>query len=223
MSDFTMPLGGAVTQSILPWSWTFGGNNNQYGLFNIYLGQSSNPQVEREALDVASYGKQARPHRGCAARADRQGVSRSLAGGRAEGCHRRSQIHAARDRHREEAPQDGVTARIVILPPRHSISTRAPRISWRAPIAVRAGEAARREMRHINLVERVPFRHVGEIDRAFDQPVEARSRLLQHGADIRHQLAALRFDAARHQRHLARHVADATRQIEHLRRRGPPG
>ncbi|HEY0105892.1 MAG TPA: hypothetical protein VGB91_07390 [Rhizomicrobium sp.] len=58
MSDFTMPLGGAVTQSILPWSWAFGGSNNQYGLFNIYLGQSSNPDVEREALDVASYGKQ---------------------------------------------------------------------------------------------------------------------------------------------------------------------
>ncbi len=58
MSDFTMPLGGAVTQSILPWSWAFGGSNNQYGLFNVYLGQSSNPAVEREVLDVASYGKQ---------------------------------------------------------------------------------------------------------------------------------------------------------------------
>jgi hypothetical protein len=56
MTDFTMPLGGAVTQSILPWTWNF--NGSQVGLFNIYLGQSSNPQVEREALDVASYGKQ---------------------------------------------------------------------------------------------------------------------------------------------------------------------
>ena len=58
MSDFTMPLGGNVTQSILPWTWAFGGSNNQYGLFNVYLGQSSNPAVEREVLDVASYGKQ---------------------------------------------------------------------------------------------------------------------------------------------------------------------
>ncbi|MEI9888108.1 MAG: hypothetical protein WDN08_16740 [Rhizomicrobium sp.] len=58
MSDFTLPLGGAVTQSILPWSWAFGGSNNQYGLFNVYLGQSSNPAVERDALEVASYGKQ---------------------------------------------------------------------------------------------------------------------------------------------------------------------
>jgi len=58
MSDFTMPLGGAVTQSILPWTWAFTGSNNQVGLFNIYLGQSSNPDVERDALDVASYGKQ---------------------------------------------------------------------------------------------------------------------------------------------------------------------
>ncbi|MEJ1969529.1 MAG: hypothetical protein WDN03_12985 [Rhizomicrobium sp.] len=57
MSDFTMPLGGNVTQSILPWTWAFNGGQ-QFGLFNIYLGQSSNPAVEREALDVASYGKQ---------------------------------------------------------------------------------------------------------------------------------------------------------------------
>jgi hypothetical protein len=58
MSDFNMPLSGNVTQSILPWNWVFDPQNSQFSLFNVYLGQSSNPAVEREALDVASYGKQ---------------------------------------------------------------------------------------------------------------------------------------------------------------------
>lgn len=58
MSDFNMPLSGNVTQSILPWNWTFDPQNSQFSLFNVYLGQSSNPAVEREALDIASYGKQ---------------------------------------------------------------------------------------------------------------------------------------------------------------------
>ncbi len=58
MPNFTLPLGGNVTQSILPWNWAFNGSGNAIGLFNVYLGQSSNPAVEREALEVASYGKQ---------------------------------------------------------------------------------------------------------------------------------------------------------------------
>jgi hypothetical protein len=47
MTDFNLPLSGAVTQTF-PWT----------NYFTINLGQSSNPEIEREALSVASYGKQ---------------------------------------------------------------------------------------------------------------------------------------------------------------------
>jgi hypothetical protein len=44
-------------QAINP--WTFNLSNDQIGLFNINLGQSSNPEVERNVLaDIGSYGKQ---------------------------------------------------------------------------------------------------------------------------------------------------------------------
>ena len=47
MTDFNLPLSGAVTQTF-PWT----------NYFTINLGQSSNPEIEKEALSVASYGKQ---------------------------------------------------------------------------------------------------------------------------------------------------------------------
>ena len=47
MTDFNLPLSGAVTQSF-PWT----------NYFTINLGQSSNPEIEKEALSIASYGKQ---------------------------------------------------------------------------------------------------------------------------------------------------------------------
>jgi len=57
MPLFKLPLSGDVTQAINPWTFSpFGG---QYGLVNITLGQSSQPDVEAEVLtDVAGYGKQ---------------------------------------------------------------------------------------------------------------------------------------------------------------------
>jgi len=59
MPMFRLPLSGNVTQSILPWNWFFQPVGGQFGLFNIQLGQSSNPAVEQEVLnDVAGYGKQ---------------------------------------------------------------------------------------------------------------------------------------------------------------------
>jgi len=59
MSTFRLPLSGNVTQSILPWTWTFNPVGSQIGLVNIDLGASSAPAVEEEVLkDVASYGKQ---------------------------------------------------------------------------------------------------------------------------------------------------------------------
>ena len=47
MTDFNLPLSGAVTQTF-PWT----------NYFTINLGQSSNPEIEKEALSIASYGKQ---------------------------------------------------------------------------------------------------------------------------------------------------------------------
>lgn len=44
-------------QAINPWKFDLG--NDQIGLFNINIGQSSNPAVERNVLaEVGSYGKQ---------------------------------------------------------------------------------------------------------------------------------------------------------------------
>jgi hypothetical protein len=47
MTDFNLPLSGPVTQTF-PWT----------NYFAINLGESSNPDIEKEALSVASYGKQ---------------------------------------------------------------------------------------------------------------------------------------------------------------------
>jgi hypothetical protein len=59
MPMFKLPLSGDVTQQISPFSNWFSGAGNQYGLINITIGQSSEPQVEADTLtDVASYGKQ---------------------------------------------------------------------------------------------------------------------------------------------------------------------
>ncbi|HEV3156255.1 MAG TPA: hypothetical protein VGZ00_02795 [Candidatus Baltobacteraceae bacterium] len=59
MPDVQLPLSGNLTQSINPWSWAFDPVGSQLGLINVNLGQSSNPQIERQILDeVGSYGKQ---------------------------------------------------------------------------------------------------------------------------------------------------------------------
>ncbi|GGP24813.1 hypothetical protein [Silvimonas amylolytica] len=63
MATFNLPLNlpfsGAVTQAINPWNAYLKVMGGQFGLVNINLGNSSNPQVEATVLeDVASYGKQ---------------------------------------------------------------------------------------------------------------------------------------------------------------------
>ena len=47
MSDLNLPLSGPVTQTF-PWA----------NYFTINVGQSSDPEMEKAALSVASYGKQ---------------------------------------------------------------------------------------------------------------------------------------------------------------------
>ncbi|WP_158746592.1 hypothetical protein [Acidisphaera sp. L21] len=55
MADFRLPLSGPVT---LPWTAYFDPSGNQVGLFNINIGQSSNTEIEKDALSLASYGRQ---------------------------------------------------------------------------------------------------------------------------------------------------------------------
>jgi hypothetical protein len=57
MPIFKLPLSGDVVQSINPFTAFMTGG--QFGLININMGQSSEPDVEQEVLsDVATYGKQ---------------------------------------------------------------------------------------------------------------------------------------------------------------------
>ncbi len=57
MPTFKLPLSGDVVQSINPFTAFMTGG--QFGLVNINMGQSSEPEVEEDVLsDVASYGKQ---------------------------------------------------------------------------------------------------------------------------------------------------------------------
>ncbi len=58
MQASALPLSGDVTQDILPWTWWmrfFG----QWGLVNINLGRTPDPDGERRILEeVGSYGRQ---------------------------------------------------------------------------------------------------------------------------------------------------------------------
>jgi hypothetical protein len=59
MSDFRLPLSGAVTQTINPWTWLFYGAGGQYGLINVNLGNAGDPALEQKILeDVGTYGRQ---------------------------------------------------------------------------------------------------------------------------------------------------------------------
>lgn len=59
MPTFRLPLSGDVTQTINPWNWFVNLFGNQFGLINIDLGKSSDPELETQILnDVGSYGRQ---------------------------------------------------------------------------------------------------------------------------------------------------------------------
>lgn len=59
MSEFRLPLSGNVQQTINPWTWMFSSVGSQYGLININMGKSSDPELEAEILEeVGSYGRQ---------------------------------------------------------------------------------------------------------------------------------------------------------------------
>lgn len=59
MANVYLPLSGNVQQDINPWTWTTRVGNGQIGLFNINLGHSTNPALERRILEnVGSYGRQ---------------------------------------------------------------------------------------------------------------------------------------------------------------------
>jgi hypothetical protein len=59
MPTFRLPLSGNMLQAINPWTAFTSPLGSQMGLFNVTIGQSSEPEVEADVLsDVASYGKQ---------------------------------------------------------------------------------------------------------------------------------------------------------------------
>jgi hypothetical protein len=59
MPDVNLPLSGAVTQTINPWTAYFTAMGSQIGLINVNVGSSSDPDIEKDVLArVASYGKQ---------------------------------------------------------------------------------------------------------------------------------------------------------------------
>ncbi len=59
MPNLNLPLSGAVTQTINPWTWLVNTVGGQFGLVNINLGKSSDPELEKEILDeVGTYGGQ---------------------------------------------------------------------------------------------------------------------------------------------------------------------
>ena len=59
MPDVNLPLSGAVTQTIDPWTSWFSAFGSQIGLINVNLGTSSDPDTERAVIaKAASYGKQ---------------------------------------------------------------------------------------------------------------------------------------------------------------------
>ncbi|WP_298933522.1 hypothetical protein [uncultured Ramlibacter sp.] len=59
MPDFKLPLSGDVIQAINPWNWAFRSEGSQFGLVNINLGKSADPDLEQRILDeVGSYGRQ---------------------------------------------------------------------------------------------------------------------------------------------------------------------
>jgi hypothetical protein len=59
MPTFRLPLSGDVTQAINPWNWSLKSWGSQFGLVNINLGKSADPELEQQILDeVGTYGRQ---------------------------------------------------------------------------------------------------------------------------------------------------------------------
>lgn len=59
MPNVRLPLSGDVTQAINPWNWMLSSVGSQFGLININVGKSADPQLEKQILDeVGSYGRQ---------------------------------------------------------------------------------------------------------------------------------------------------------------------
>ena len=59
MSNVNFPLSGAVNQAFDFWSSFFRATGSQFGLVNLTVGSSADPEVEKDILeDVGTYGRQ---------------------------------------------------------------------------------------------------------------------------------------------------------------------
>lgn len=57
--SYKYPLSGDVTQAINPWTWFFSPRGGQFGIVNINVGRSPDPDLEQQVLEeVGSYGRQ---------------------------------------------------------------------------------------------------------------------------------------------------------------------
>lgn len=60
MPNLQIPVSNSLTQAINPWNWFPGmKGSQQFGLININLGKSSDPELEQTILaEVGTYGRQ---------------------------------------------------------------------------------------------------------------------------------------------------------------------
>lgn len=57
--QLVFPLGGDVNQVIDPWTVMLRFMNAQFGFINVYMGKSSDPELEKQIIDdVGTYGRQ---------------------------------------------------------------------------------------------------------------------------------------------------------------------
>jgi len=57
--SLALPLSGNVSQAIDPWTLMLRFMNAQFGFINVYMGKSSDPDLEKEIIDdVGTYGRQ---------------------------------------------------------------------------------------------------------------------------------------------------------------------
>lgn len=58
-TEIRAPFAGDIDQTINPWTWFFRLTGVEVGQLNVYLGDSSNPGLERQILQsVGTYGRQ---------------------------------------------------------------------------------------------------------------------------------------------------------------------
>src|SRR5579871_1033616 len=101
------------------------------------------------------------------------------------------------------------------MSPAFHLHTRAERKAARAEGGAR-GQALRIEVPKIDFVERRPFTHVCEHDRAFEDIIERQAAMCEHAGDVLHHLTDLGFYPAGRKFHRAGDDSELAREIENI-------